>query len=145
MSTSNSNWLIPSVFLKKPITVQLFNKAIPSQAWTGPWSSGSFESHSISRQSAHEGGKVVSPTHRQLLPLAPSQGNINGAHFCLRMSGAIPRMPHLYGTRRKKREQSVTTTYAKHYRMLQRNMFRPLQKVVIRHFKTNKESLQTAH
>jgi len=32
----------------------------------------------ISRQSAHEGGKVVSPTHR--LPLPP--GNIPGTHFC---------------------------------------------------------------
>jgi hypothetical protein len=29
-------------------------------------------------QSAHEGGKVVSPTHR--LPLPP--GNIPGTHFC---------------------------------------------------------------
>ena len=32
----------------------------------------------ISWQSAHEGGKVVSPTHR--LPLPP--GNIPGTHFC---------------------------------------------------------------
>jgi len=32
----------------------------------------------ISRQSAHEGGKVVSPRHR--LPLPP--GNIPGTHFC---------------------------------------------------------------
>jgi hypothetical protein len=31
-----------------------------------------------SRQSAHEGGKVVSPMHR--LPLPP--GNIPGTHFC---------------------------------------------------------------
>ena len=30
----------------------------------------------ISRQSAHEGGKVVSPMHRPLLP----PGNIPGAH-----------------------------------------------------------------
>ena len=32
----------------------------------------------ISRQSAHEGGKVVSPTHRPPLP----PGNIRGTHFC---------------------------------------------------------------
>jgi hypothetical protein len=34
------------------------------------------------RQSAHEGGKVVSPTHRP--PLAP--GNIPGTHFWYRLS-----------------------------------------------------------
>jgi len=32
----------------------------------------------ISRQSAHEGGKVVNPTHRPPLP----PGNISGTHFC---------------------------------------------------------------
>jgi hypothetical protein len=32
----------------------------------------------ISRQSTHEGGKVVSPTHRPPLP----PGNIPGTHFC---------------------------------------------------------------
>jgi hypothetical protein len=36
----------------------------------------------ISRQSAHEGGKVVSPTH---LPPLPA-GNITGTHFCWRLS-----------------------------------------------------------
>jgi hypothetical protein len=36
----------------------------------------------ISRQSAHEGGKVVSPTHRPPLPLE----NIPGTHFCYRLS-----------------------------------------------------------
>jgi hypothetical protein len=35
----------------------------------------------ISRQSTHESGKFVSPTHR--LPLPP--GNIPGTHFCYRM------------------------------------------------------------
>jgi hypothetical protein len=33
-------------------------------------------------QSAHEGGKVVSPTHRPPLP----PGNIPGTHFCWRLS-----------------------------------------------------------
>jgi hypothetical protein len=36
----------------------------------------------ISIQSAHEGGKVVSPTHRPPLPLE----NIPGAHFCERLN-----------------------------------------------------------
>jgi len=36
----------------------------------------------ISRQSAHEGGKVVSPMHRPPLP----PGNIPGTHFCYRLS-----------------------------------------------------------
>jgi len=34
----------------------------------------------ISRQSAHESGKFVNPTHRPPLP----PGNIPGTHFCLR-------------------------------------------------------------
>jgi hypothetical protein len=36
------------------------------------------EAPRISRQSAHEGGKVVSPTHWPPLPT----GNIPGTHFC---------------------------------------------------------------
>ena len=36
----------------------------------------------ISRHPVHEGGKVVSPTRRPLLP----PGNIPGTHFCLRLS-----------------------------------------------------------
>jgi hypothetical protein len=36
----------------------------------------------ISRQSVHEGGKVVSPTHRPSLP----PGRISGTHFCQRLS-----------------------------------------------------------
>jgi hypothetical protein len=41
-------------------------KAFPLQAWTGPWSSRRLSR--VSRQSAHECGKVVSPTHWPSLP-----------------------------------------------------------------------------
>jgi len=50
----------------------------PEQALKVPGGSGS----QISRQSAHEGGKVVSHMHQPALP----PGNILGTHFCYRLS-----------------------------------------------------------
>ena len=45
-------------------------KAVPLQAWTGPEGSRRLRHH-VSRHSAREGGKVVSPTHRPPLPPSP--------------------------------------------------------------------------
>ena len=47
------------IYVKVKVTV--------NQAWTGPEGSRRLR-FQISRQSAHEGGKVVSPTHRSPLP-----------------------------------------------------------------------------
>jgi len=54
-------------------------KAIPLQAWTGPEDSRRLR---LPDFTTHEGGKVVSPTHRPPLP----PGNIPGTHFCWRLS-----------------------------------------------------------
>jgi hypothetical protein len=56
-------------------------KAIPLQDWTGTEGSRRLRLPAV-KTSAHEGGKVVSPTHRPLLP----SGNIPGIHFFQRLS-----------------------------------------------------------
>jgi hypothetical protein len=56
-------------------------KAIPLQALTGPEDSRRVRLPDF-KISAHEGGKVVSPTHRPPLP----PGTISGTHFCWRLS-----------------------------------------------------------
>jgi hypothetical protein len=53
-------------------------KAIPLQAWTDPEVSRRLRLPDLKTKSAHEGGKVVSPTHRP--PIPPR--NIPGTHFC---------------------------------------------------------------
>ena len=53
-------------------------KAIPLQAWAGPEGSRRLRLPDFKTIGTHEGGKVVSPTHRSPLP----PGNIPGTHFC---------------------------------------------------------------
>jgi len=57
--------------------MMLFELAIPLQAWTGPEVSRRMRLPDL-KTVAHEGGKVVCPTHQPLLP----PRNIPGTHFC---------------------------------------------------------------
>jgi hypothetical protein len=50
----------------------------PVETWTGPLSVPVVRGSKISKQSLHEGGKVVSLTHRPSLPT----GIVPGTHFC---------------------------------------------------------------
>jgi len=52
-------------------------KAVPLQAWSGPEGSRKLRFPDF-MTTAQDGGKVVSLTHRPLLP----PGNIPGTHFC---------------------------------------------------------------
>jgi hypothetical protein len=56
------------------------SKSYPITGLDRPLGLKEFEASRISRQSAHDGGKVVSPTHR--LPLPPGDGDVPAAHFC---------------------------------------------------------------
>jgi hypothetical protein len=64
---------MPQLFVKKKVKVKKLHYR-PGQALRVPGDSGS----QISRHSAHEGNKVVSPTHWPALP----PRNIPGTHFC---------------------------------------------------------------
>jgi len=66
-----SIWLIKYVKKLSRGLLMYNKKAIPWQAWTGPEGVPGVWGFQISRQSAHEGGKVVSPMHR--LPLPPQE------------------------------------------------------------------------
>ena len=52
-------------------------RAVPLQAWSGPEGSRKLRFQDF-MTTAQDGGKVVSLTHRPLLPA----GNIPGTHFC---------------------------------------------------------------
>ena len=56
-------------------------KSVPLQAWSGPEGSRKLRFPDF-MTTAQDGGKVVSLTHRPLLP----PGNPPGTHFCLRLS-----------------------------------------------------------
>jgi len=57
--------------------VQVKGKAVPLQAWSGPEGSRKSRFPDFTT-TAHDGGKVVSLTHRPPLP----PGNTPGTHFC---------------------------------------------------------------
>ena len=57
------------------------NKSVPLQTWSGPEGSRKLRFPDF-MTTAQEGGKVVSLTHRSLLP----PGNPPGTHFCQRLS-----------------------------------------------------------
>ena len=63
--------------LPSSVPVKGIGKAFPLRAWTGPWGYWGLRLQ-ISRQLAHEGGEVVSPTHRPSLP----PGKIPGTYIC---------------------------------------------------------------
>jgi len=70
------------IITKKTLHWSFKGKAIPVQAWTGTEGTRSLRLPT-SWQSAHEGGKFVSPIHWP--PLRPPV-NIPGTHFCQRLS-----------------------------------------------------------
>jgi hypothetical protein len=66
--TNKSSFIAGYIKMAKSYTAVDFGKTILLQTWTGPEGSRRLNSQ-ISRHSAHEGGNVVSPTHRQPIHL----------------------------------------------------------------------------
>jgi len=64
-------------FLLVSVNQQCRGKAVPLQAWTGPEGSRKLRFPDFVT-TAQDGGRVVSLTHRPLLP----PGNTPGTHFC---------------------------------------------------------------
>jgi hypothetical protein len=60
---------LPEIFLIVQWVVKGKGETTSLQAWTGPEVAGGWGSQ-ISRQSAHESGKVVNPTHRPPLRIS---------------------------------------------------------------------------
>jgi hypothetical protein len=75
---AGDNNIIGGTRTKKEPERDINGKAIPLQALTSPEGSRRLRLPDFLRQSAHEGGKGVSPTHRP--PSSP--GNIPDTHFC---------------------------------------------------------------
>ena len=67
-----------TITIEKPTLLSLRSvKAVPLQAWSGPEGSRKLKFPDF-MTTAHDGGKVVNPTHRPSLPL----GNAPGTHCC---------------------------------------------------------------
>ena len=75
-------WKVPFTYFNSSSLVnRVKGTAVHVQAWTGPEGSGTL----ISIQSAHEGGKIVSHTHRPPLPPPPPPpGKIFLVLICVR-------------------------------------------------------------
>jgi hypothetical protein len=75
LSPISPNWKV--IYIRKKYE-DLYSQSYPIRALDRPAKLQVVEAPRISKQSAHEGGKVVSPTHRP--PLTPSK--TPDTHFC---------------------------------------------------------------
>ena len=77
MDISHHIFLIQYMVVAENFKTHIKGKAVPLQAWSGPEGSRKLR-FPYYMTTAQDGGKVVSPTHRQPLP----PGNTPGTHFC---------------------------------------------------------------
>jgi hypothetical protein len=96
-------WTGPRCRSEEKKKIHCKGKSIPVQAWTGPYGSKRLRLPDFV-QSAHEGGKFVSPTHRPPLPPPPPHEifliliSVRGKHGVLtekRRTTPRPSIPHL--------------------------------------------------